>query len=192
MIEIKEAYTGTEYMGSYEEQDKAEKTFNDNIVLKAKTRGHNHSFYIMLIPYIDYANKFFNNEDIQEEDIFLYIKETCFATRKGHFVDTDVVYFDLNKIPLQYNYFDVFVYSTASIGKTYMKEITFSMQEEDMLYKPLFSYKKQFDKFLFGVNVGTFGKVDDGWKFYPSFKEALVEDYKILKLYLGKDYGENL
>lgn len=66
-----------------------------------------------------------------------------------------------------------------------VKNVTFSVFKNDKEY---FSYKKGFYRMISGAMLGTFAKLDDGWKFYPKFYDTLVSHDKLLKLYLGKQY----
>ena len=155
---------------------------------------------MILIPYMNYKTNFFHKGEINMEDICMFRNYTSFAKYKldkvgmhNEIIYSNVLFINLDNIPQQYDYFDIFVYGEDLYPNKKDKEydirsISFSLYKEKLKSKRLFSYEIGLDKAIYGIMLGTFGRLERGWKFYPKFKEMDIVHNDLLKKYLGRLY----
>ncbi len=183
------------------EINKSEESLTNKIRLEARVKCEPIIDYKMvLIPYQNYNGQFTHNEIGSKKDIYkkshstyLIPYITCYAEERINqsvLKTEDSVLIDFDKIPEKYSFMDSFIFpqglGTNSVHSVFLNFV----QEESKNETTLFEYEKRLtlSKNIHGIFLGTFGKVSDGWKFYPKFIDTLMGERKILSLAIGENY----
>ena len=77
-----------------------------------------------------------------------------------------------NRLKNHIKYLDLYFMSDMLIENFVMKFFLLDITNTPEI---LFSYKKDFYESGFGVNLGTFAKIENKWRFYPKFKIEIFE-----------------
>lgn len=142
--------------------------------------------HLWLFPYSDSCN-------CKEEDFFTYFSSSPFAKLKQDsrlFHSEETVSITLDKIPSVYEFVDIYLigYKDYKLNS----KITFSIKKNSKI-NYLFGYQQNFINYhtfsknngsVENIHIGTFGKVSNGWKFYPVFEEKHMKRREIIDKYI--------
>lgn len=150
------------------------------------------NFKMILVPYQNYNDKYSHTKEVNKRDIYIpnhihpfveqRINQSILQTR-------DAIAINFQEIPNEYSFMDLFSFNQDSIGSTMIDKIELRVISEEENIEE-FSYRKEYKKqnLMYGIHIGTFAKVSDGWKFHPKFINTLMRQNKVLSLAIGEYY----
>ena len=142
--------------------------------------------HIWLFPYS-------NGNYCRKEEVFTYFTKSEFAKYQEQtkdFLAEETILITTSKIPKEYDFIEI--YSLGYGDYKLEMEISFSTIMKDEKKKHLFGYQKSFNDYssfyvnngiCSNIDIGTIGRVSDGWKFYPKFLEDNRDRKEIVAKY---------
>lgn len=151
------------------------------IGIETKYKDSLHSVsHLWLFPYSE-------NVLCSEKDFSTYFSYANYCDvlyRTPNFPKEETIFMKLYNIPLKYNYIDIYAIGYGDCKLSI--EIEFCTKKMKYLfgYKNTFYYNNLLNGADFNVLIGTLGRVTNGWKFYPMFKETRKNKNEIIKKYI--------
>lgn len=149
------------------ELEKTEKYLPDDISISCNIKlDNNIKMNFLTFPYEN------ENERISWTDILTKQSTTNYANRGFDTKNGKTLGIRFNRLKNHIKYLDLYFMSDMLIENFVMKFFLLDITNTPEI---LFSYKKDFYESGFGVNLGTFAKIENKWRFYPKFKIEIFE-----------------